>query len=87
MICRGKIIEIQSSELSPKHGLIAKCMIINGLLKGANLDDKSLSTDPAFLPEESKAIIKFNEIKGKFLKIKIKKKKNSLLVSQMPINL
>jgi hypothetical protein len=66
MICRGKLIEIQSSELSSKYGLIAKCMFINNLLKVANLSEKCLCSDPAFLQNESKAIIKFNDIKGNF---------------------
>ena len=64
MICRGKIIEIQSSELSARHGLLSKCMVINNLLKTADLEENCLSSDPAFLADESKAIIKFNDTKG-----------------------
>lgn len=63
MICRGKLIEIQCGDLSAKHGLLAKCLTINNLLQVANLNDKCLSSDPAFIPEESKAIIKFHDIK------------------------
>jgi hypothetical protein len=64
MICRGKLIEIQCGDLSAKHGLLAKCLTINNLLQVANLNEKCLSSDPAFIPEESKAIIKFHDIKG-----------------------
>lgn len=58
MICKGRLIEIEGSELSDKRGLISKCLFINKLLSAANLSETNLSSDPQFV--ESKAVIKFN---------------------------
>jgi hypothetical protein len=60
MICKGRLIEIEGSELSDKHGLISKCLFMSRLLSTANLSESNLSSDPQFVSNESKAIIKFN---------------------------
>jgi hypothetical protein len=65
MICKGRLIEIEGSELSDKHGLISKCLFMSRLLSTANLSESNLSSDPQFVSNESKAIIKFNNDQGK----------------------
>lgn len=59
MICKGKVIEIESGEFSAKYNLISRCLFLSKLLEQANLNDSKLETDPLFYTNESKCIIKF----------------------------
>ena len=64
MICRGKVVEIECSDLAAKPGLISKCLYINDLLTKAGLSEHNLDSDPTFT-HHGKAILIFTNYKGK----------------------
>jgi hypothetical protein len=66
MICRGKIVEIESSELSSRSGLISRCIYINELLKDAKMNETNLDSDPTF-NQNGKAVLMFFNKEGKSL--------------------
>ncbi len=66
-MCNGRQVDVQTSQLSDKHGILSKCLLINELLREAFLNEQHLTGDPEFYSKQYIALLEFKTEKSEII--------------------